>query len=495
MVKRNSTSREGINKSTFLDSMLKNSRLACILILDNKGIICEMSHGVEEQLGYSPEDLIGKHCSILFTEEDLKKNKPEKELQHATEKGFGIDNNYIVHKNGSYVWCQGESIIVDDDGEKFFVKYIYDIDKQKQLEESLQYSKRFAESVLETIDNPIIVLDYQLTILMANESFHNVFNPHQDNIFEKSFFEIEYFSWNIDKFKELLEKILPDNILIKDYEIEVNLPEGQRFFHLNAQQVIEEGKKKQKILIAFQDVTEDKKMKANLSNKNEELNRVNKDLDNFVYTASHDLKAPINNIEGLISVLENGSKFSKETYETIHLMRESVNKLKSNINDLSTIAKIEKEGNEKNVRVELEELFEDVKFNLKEEIKKSDAFISADFSHTPTIKFSRKNLRSILYNLLSNAIKFKVPDKKAEIYLSTEKINGYILLKVTDNGLGIKEEDKEKVLAIYQRLHHNIEGSGVGMNIVKRIVDNNGGKIEIESEVGKGSSFNIYLKE
>jgi len=250
----------------------------------------------------------------------------------------------------------------------------------------------------------------------------------------------------------------------------------------------------QKILIVFQDVTDEKKLKENLNNKNEQLDKVNKDLDTFVYTASHDLKAPINNIEGLITVMENNPDFPDKTYEVIQLMRESIDKFKSNINDLSTIAKIEKEGNETTISIEIDELFEEVKFNLKEEIKKTNASILSDFSLAPAIKFSRKNLRSIMHNLLSNAIKFRVPDRKPEISLSTEKINGYTLLKVKDNGLGIKDEDKEKVFALYQRFNPNIEGSGVGMNIVKKIIDNNGGKIEIESEVGKGSIFKIYIK-
>jgi len=426
-----SESKNHINKSAFLDSMFKNSRIACILILDKEGFIWQMSHGVEEQLGYTSSDLIGKHFSILFAEEDLKQNKPGTELKTAMEKGFAIDNNYIIHKNGSLIWCQGESIRVDDEGEKYFVKYIYDINKQKQLEESLTHSKMFAESVLETIDNPLVVLDNNLTITMANKSFHHVFNPNQEDIDHKSFFEIEFFTLTIDTFRELLEKILPESTIVKNYEIEFDLPDGKRFFQLNAQQIMEEGKKKQNILIAFQDVTEEKEIRENIHIKNEQLNKVNKDLDTFVYSASHDLKAPISNIDALISIIENNPGCPKETYEVIQMMKESINKFKSTINDLSTIAKIEQDGNV--TTVEFEKLFEEVKFNLKEQIEKSKTVISFDFSLAPTIQFSRKNLRSIMHNLLSNAIKFKAPDRKPEIYLHTLRVNGYILLKVKDN--------------------------------------------------------------
>jgi signal transduction histidine kinase len=108
--------------------------------------------------------------------------------------------------------------------------------------------------------------------------------------------------------------------------------------------------------------------------------------------------------------------------------------------------------------------------------------------------FPRKNIRSILQNLISNAIKYRSPDRDPIIKIRTEKINDYILLQISDNGMGIKEEDKFKVLEMYHRLHGNIEGTGVGLGIVGKIVNNNGGKIEIESELGKGSTFRIYLK-
>lgn len=483
-----------LNKSTFLDSMIENSRIACILILDKEGIILEMSHGVEEQLGYNLTDLQGKNFSVLFTEEDRMLNKPAKELQEAKEKGFAIDNNYIIHKNGKYIWCQGESNSVNDKGEQYFVKYIYDINKQKELEKSLIEAKKFSESITETISNPLIVLDSNLSILMANNSFHKIFNSHQIDIHKKPFFELESFHLNIDRLRELLEKILPESSKVENFEIELNLPNGQKFFQLNAQQIIEEGHKMQKILISFHDITEEKRIKGNLNWKNEQLNKVNKDLDTFVYTASHDLKAPLSNIEGLINLMEENPGNPEEIYGIIKMMRESINKFKNTINDLTTIAKAEQEGDRNIASLEFSKLVEEIKFNLKEQIEKSNAYITEDFSEASTIFFSPKNLRSILQNLVSNALKYHSPDRRPAIIITTKRVNDYILLQVSDNGLGIKEEDKSKVFEMYKRLHDHVEGTGVGLGIVARIVNNNGGKIEIESEVGKGTTFKVYLK-
>ena len=100
-----------------------------------------------------------------------------------------------------------------------------------------------------------------------------------------------------------------------------------------------------------------------------------------------------------------------------------------------------------------------------------------------------------MYNMVSNALKYRSPLRRPIVILETETLSDeYIVLRIKDNGLGIKDEDKERLFSMYHRLHDHVEGTGVGMAIVKRIVDNNGGKIEVESEVGKGSEFKVYFK-
>jgi PAS domain S-box-containing protein len=481
--------------SAFLESMLEHSQIACILILDKNGIILDMSHGVKVSYGYFPEDLIGANFSTLYIKEDQKEGRPAKELNQARDKGYAADNNYIAHKKGTHIWSHGETIFVRNDvGEIYFIKFIYDINKQKLLEKSLVASNKFSQSILDTINEALIVLDKDLNIITANASFFKCFEIEKEDISRKPFFEISNKSWNIPKLKELLYKVLTNNRSIKNFEIEFGFPSGQKVFRLNAQQILEQGQKQQEILIAFDDVTTDKQVRENLSSENVMLNKVNKDLDVFVYTASHDLKAPINNIEGLINAISDHPECSRGISDLIFMMKESVYKFKNILDELSKIVKVDQEAKEGIVFNDFDNLLEEVKFNLHIQIEESEAFVSSDFSKAPAINFSRKNLRSVLHNLLSNAIKYRSPKRKPHIHVSTEKSNGFILLKVSDNGLGIKEEDKGKVLAIFERLHNHVEGTGVGMNIVKKIIDNNGGKIEIDSEVEKGTTFKVFFK-
>jgi two-component system CheB/CheR fusion protein len=110
------------------------------------------------------------------------------------------------------------------------------------------------------------------------------------------------------------------------------------------------------------------------------------------------------------------------------------------------------------------------------------------------IYFSKKNLRSILYNLISNALKYNIAEQP-QIIISTKKENGYVLLSVKDNGIGIPESDFDKVFSMYGRLDKNTEGQGIGLYLVRKIVDASGGKVTVASEPGNGSTFTIYFKE
>lgn len=230
-----------------------------------------------------------------------------------------------------------------------------------------------------------------------------------------------------------------------------------------------------------------------------ELTRVNKDLDNFVYTASHDLKAPINNVEGLMvalsEVLQSDEPDEEELSAILKMINDAISRFKNTLLDLTEVARLQhQEENSAQDSITFEEIFADVKINIQHLIERHEATIHVDFSLAPDVIFSRKNLRSIVYNLVSNAIKYSSPERKPEIHISTFKIEGYTVFKVQDNGLGVKKGDQAKVFSMFKRLHAHVEGTGVGLAIVKRIVENSDGRIEFESELGEGSTFTVYLK-
>ena len=235
-----------------------------------------------------------------------------------------------------------------------------------------------------------------------------------------------------------------------------------------------------------------------LVNKNDELNKINNDLDSFIYTASHDLRAPISNIEGLFTALSDKLETQllndEETGKIYLLISQSLKRLKETISDLTEIAKIQKNINATIEAINIKRVIEDVKETIAPLIKETGAEITVELNNVSTIKFSKANFKSVLYNLISNAIKYHSPDRKAHVSVSGKLVEGYFLLEVKDNGLGIPRQHQEKLFRMFKRFHVHVEGTGIGLYIVKRIIDNAGGKIEVESEESVGTTFRVYFK-
>lgn len=231
-----------------------------------------------------------------------------------------------------------------------------------------------------------------------------------------------------------------------------------------------------------------------LEKLNENLARANADLDTFVYTASHDLKSPILNIEGLVTSLEHelGAASAAVVMELEHIKR-SIRRFKQTVEELTEVSRVQRSFDQEATLVELPEVLEEVMQLMEREIKETEAVIKADFKNT-SVFFARRNLTSILYNLISNAIKYRSPDRKPIISIKSWCEQQELCLAVQDNGMGIPAAKQPQVFQLFRRMHSHVQGSGVGLYIVKRLVDNNGGQVMLQSEEGQGTTFLLRLK-
>jgi signal transduction histidine kinase len=228
------------------------------------------------------------------------------------------------------------------------------------------------------------------------------------------------------------------------------------------------------------------------------LEKLNASHETFIYAVSHDLKAPLANIESLVQLLmETSSELlteeaanNQEQQKIADLLNQSVVSMRHILNDLAEITKIEGNYREKVETIRFMDLIQEVEWTLKDQIQTSQAHIQVDLQESE-IGFSRKNLRSILYNFLSNALKYQSPDRIPIISIKTEKMEGQVFLSVQDNGVGITAEKKELLFNRFTRLKSNVEGTGIGLYLVKKIMENAGGTIAVESAPGVGSMFQV----
>lgn len=314
------------------------------------------------------------------------------------------------------------------------------------------------------------------------------------------------------KVKDILVKSKPENVeylkafiqsgykLFDAESIEKDSKGNTKYFSNNLVGIIRDGK-----LIGGwgtqRDITNIKKaeealMKLNLdlSAKNELLSKANNELDNFIYTVTHDLNSPLSNIEGLINVLKlNPATEESDMKSIIDLMEVAVGRFKGTIKNIAQYTKSQGEAIEKN-EITFTELLENVKFSIGNLISETSTVISEDFSAAPTVNFNKVSIQSILYNLISNAIKYRHPDRVAQIFVSTRMDKDTLIIEVKDNGIGFSEDKGGKIFDLFKRLHHHVDGSGVGLYIVKRIAENTGGRVEVQSKAGEGSVFRVFLK-
>lgn len=245
------------------------------------------------------------------------------------------------------------------------------------------------------------------------------------------------------------------------------------------------------VIVTFNDITTLKKTQLELDLKNESLQRINEDLDNFARTASHDLLNPLGNIEMSIDLM-NQEITDPEQKEFLTIINSSVKIFRTLVSDLATVVKLEHDMIATEL-VDLDELMDNIEWSLEHKIKLSEAKIIRMFD-TKSVLFSKKNLRSILYNLISNGIKFK-KDSPSLIQVEARMEKGHTILSVKDNGIGIDKSGLDKIFDMYGRLNYDIDGQGIGLCLIRKLVNAAGGSIAVESKINEGSKFIIHFKK
>ena len=369
--------------------------------------------------------------------------------------------------------------------------------RTRELDESKKKVKQSEEQLRLITDAVPVHISYvasDVTYKFVNKAYEELFQRKKEDIIGKSVWEVigEKAFLNI---KPQVEKALNGEYLrfdaLQDY--------GQYGKKWRNFSFVPDRIKGEVVgfFVLVEDISELKNIQLKLEEKNQELERANTDLENFIYTASHDLKSPILNMEGLMALLKKSvfQKFEPKERMLFEMIGTSVQRLQKTIGDLVEITKIQKEIEEAvEEPLRFKEISKDVKEDIYSIIQESNAVIKENYE-VEEIIYKESSLRSILYNLLSNAVKYRHPDRPLEVELKTHIQDGYVVLSVKDNGLGLNPNQQKKLFTLFKRMHQHVEGTGVGLFMIKRIIDHNSGRIEVKSEIGKGTTFQVYLKD
>ncbi len=374
--------------------------------------------------------------------------------------------------------------------------------EQKCFERAVQEAQEYAESIVETVREPLVVLDTDLRVISANPSFYQTFKVSPGDTKRKLIYDLGNRQWNISKLRVLLEEIIPRDNHFQNFEVVHEFPTiGRKIMLLNARQIYSKGIGAHMILLAIEDITERKKAEDEIKKLNEDLKRraieletAYKELETFSYSVSHDLRNPLVVIGGFSRVLleKYSNHLDAKGQRFLSIIHSNADKMLQLIDDLLTFSRSEHQQM-KPLNIDMGELAKAVFEEFKSIIP--DQTPQLDIKTLPPAHGDRSMIRQVFVNLLSNAIKFTKPKEAGVIQIDCMVKENQNIYCVKDNGVGFDMRYAGELFGAFQR-HHTVdefEGTGVGLAIVQRIIQRHGGEVWAEGEVNKGAAFYFTL--
>mgnify|MGYP005748254589 CR=1 FL=1 len=371
-----------------------------------------------------------------------------------------------------------------------------DISELKQKEQEARDAREKLQATLENIPEIIFSADAQLNVFYVSPQVQKITGYTENEVIGSR-----------EKWAEIIhpDDFIPLMAAIKEsmgsatrlqHELRIVTKTGEiRWIELRYSPLLDSDGKVHKIDGSATDITDKKQEESRRQVLTEQLQKQNHHLQQFTYIVSHNLRAPIANIMGLTSIYDKRRPDALLNQRVIDNLSKSAQLLDSTIRDLNEILAIRTRVEESKETVDFKQTLEHILASVSGTEALEEADIKWDFNDAPDIVAVRSYVYSIMLNLVTNALKYRADDRKLKLYLKTSKVLDYICLEVQDNGQGINlEQNRDKIFGLYKRFHHNKEGKGIGLHLVKTQAELLGGKVEVDSMPDLGSNFKVYLK-
>ncbi|WPR70514.1 PAS domain-containing sensor histidine kinase [Flavobacterium sp. NG2] len=250
------------------------------------------------------------------------------------------------------------------------------------------------------------------------------------------------------------------------------------------------------IFAIAKNITYKKKLEEERNLHLAELTKLNTEFKQLTYTATHDLRSPVNNLISIFELLETDKIEDAETLEYLSIIKETTNNLKKTLNEYITVLDKKNKDNSLIEPLNFKIILEEVLLSISSFIQNSKTTINIDFSELEIINFNKTYLKSIFLNLITNSIKYSKPNNLPIISIYTTISDGKKKLIISDNGIGFDmKKVGSRIFGLHQKFNKNEDSNGIGLYLVNNHVTNLGGQITVESELNEGATFTITFKD
>jgi PAS domain S-box-containing protein len=488
-----STTEEVRLAGTYNRSLI-DANLDPLVTIGRDGKITDLNAATEKVTGCSRDELIGTDFSDYFSEPEKARAGYQQAFRKDLVRDYALE---LKHRDGRLIpVLYNASVYRNEAGAVLgVVASAHDVTKLKKAEEQLRIASTYNRSLIEGNLDPLVTIDADGKITDVNAATEAITGYSRKELIGTDF--SDYFS-EPQKARAGHQQAFQEG-LVRDYALRLRHRDGHTTPVLyNASVYRDEAGEVLGVLAAARDVTQLKEIEAALDDQREELVRSNSELLQFAYVASHDLQEPLRMVSSYLQLIERRykGKLDSEGDEFIAYAVDGANRMQQLINALLDYSRIQSQVQEF-VATDCEAVFDRVLGNLQMAIEESGAVVTHD--PLPTVMGDASQLTQVFQNLLSNALKFHgaeppqihVSAATSKIQSPKSNIEAEWVFSVRDNGVGIAPEYFARIFQIFQRLHgkEQYAGTGIGLTIVKKIVERHNGRIWVESESGKGATF------
>lgn len=368
------------------------------------------------------------------------------------------------------------------------------------LNEELQKSTDYALAIVDTVREPLLVLNANLYIVTANRAFYKTFEVTPEETLDHFLWDLGNHQWDIPQVRQLLEKILPQKTVMQDFAVSAVFPKiGRKIMLLNARRVLQKNGDDPLILLAIEDVTESKRMENDLKQSATQLSEIDHRKDQFLATLAHELRnplAPISNALALISLPNADDATKEEAHQTIGRQVTQLIRLVDDLLDVSRITngKIDLHKD----AVKLEELVRNAVEISTPLIEKAKHELSVSIPESLWVDVDSVRMAQVISNVLNNAAKYT--PQGGHIWLSAEAKELDLTIRIKDDGIGMSADLLPHIFDMFSQVDSSIEraqgGMGIGLALVKTLVELHGGTITVMSDgAGKGTLFTLWFPQ